>query len=131
MSRLGNKGQALVIFVIFVPVFIIVGAFMVDLTFAQYNEREINDIAQIVIDYGLDHLDGEPYTNMVDLIYQNDDGVDDYSIEIDEENQRITLSISKSTKGFFGRIIGKEIYKESCSYVGYLKDDKKIIEKGV
>ncbi len=131
MNKIGNKGQALAIFVIFVPVFIMVGAFMVDLSFARYNERKLDNITYLVIDYGLSHLDDEPYNNMVALIYKNDSDVDSYTIDIDEENETINVSISKSTKGFFGSIIGKEIYTEKSSYTGYLQNDEKIIEKGV
>ena len=131
MSKLGNKGQALAIFVIFVPVFIMVGAFVVDLSFANYNARKLDNISQIVIDYGLDHLSDEPYNNMVDLIYQNDSEIDSYTININEEESRIDVSITKATKGFFGSIIGKEIYNEKSELSGYIKDDKKIIEKGV
>lgn len=131
MSKLGSKGQALAIFVIFVPVFIMVGAFVVDLSFARYNARKLDNIAEIVTSYGLDHLTDEPYNNMVDLIYQNDSEIDSYTININEEESKIEVSITKATKGFFGSIIGKEIYKEKSEFTGYIKDDKKIIEKGV
>src|SRR5699024_8135853 len=109
-------GQALAIFVIFVPVFIMVGAFVVDLSFANYNARKLDNISQIVIDYGLNHLSDEPYNNMVDLIYQNDSEIDSYTININEEESKIEVSITKATKGFFGSIIGKEIYKEKSEF---------------
>ena len=131
MSKLGSKGQALAIFIIFVPVFIMVGAFVVDLSFARYNARKLDNIAEIVTSYGLDHLADEPYNNMVDLIYQNDSEIDSYTININEEESKIEVSITKATKGFFGSIIGKEIYKKKSEFTGYIKDDKKIIEKGV
>ena len=38
MSRLNNKGQSLAIFVIFVPVFIMMGTYVVDVSFAKYKE---------------------------------------------------------------------------------------------
>ena len=102
-----------------------------DLSFARYNARKLDNIAEIVTSYGLDHLADEPYNNMVDLIYQNDSEIDSYTININEEESKIEVSITKATKGFFGSIIGKEIYKEKSEYTGYIKDDKKIIEKDV
>ena len=102
-----------------------------DLSFARYNARKLDNIAEIVTSYGLDHLADEPYNNMVDLIYQNDSEIDSYIININEEESKINVSITKATKGFFGSIIGKEIYKEKSEFTGYIKDDKKIIEKGV
>ena len=131
MSRLNNKGQSLAIFVIFVPVFIMMGTYVVDVSFAKYNERRLDNLNKQVINYGLKHIDEEPYDNMVDLIYQNDSDIDFYEININNETKEISVTLSKSTKGFFGSIVGKEIYNEKSSLKGYIKDDKKIIERKV
>ena len=129
MNRLNSKGQSLAIFVIFVPVFIMIGTLVVDVSFARYNSRKLDNINKLIINYGLDHIESDTYNNMVDLIYKNDSEVDDYEIKINLEEKKINVNISKSTKGFFGNIIGKEIYKEKSSFIGYIKDDKKIIER--
>lgn len=129
MNRLNSKGQSLAIFVIFVPVFIMIGTLVVDVSFARYNARRLDNINKLVINYGLEHIESDPYDTMVDLIYKNDSEVDDYEIKINLEEKKINVNISKSTKGFFGSIVGKEIYKEKSSFIGYIKDDKKIIEK--
>lgn len=131
MSKLNNRGQSLAIFVIFVPVFIMIGTFVVDVSFAKYNERRLDNLNKQVINYGLKHIDEEPYDNMVNLIYQNDSDIDYYEININNETKEISVTLSKSTKGFFGSIVGKEIYNEKSSLKGYIKDDKKIIEKKV
>ena len=131
MSKLNNRGQSLAIFVIFVPVFIMMGTFVVDVSFAKYNERRLDNLNKQVINYGLKHIDEEPYDNMVDWIYQNDSDIDSYEININNETKEISVTLSKSTKGFFGSIVGKEIYNEKSSLKGYIKDDKKIIEKKV
>ena len=66
---------------------------------------------------------------MVDLIYQNDSDIDSYGIDMDLDNRKIKLVIKKATKGVFGSIIGKEIYKEESSYVGYFKEENIVIER--
>ena len=129
MSKLGNKGQSLAIFVIFIPVFIMIGTLVVDVCYAKYNARRLDNIAKEVLRYGLKHIEEEPFNNMVDLIYQNDSEIDNYKIDIDNENKRIEITLSKSTKGFFGSVVGKEIYKEKSTYIGYLDNEKIIIEK--
>ena len=129
MNRLNSKGQSLAIFVIFVPVFIMIGTLVVDVSFARYNARRLDNINKLVINYGLEHIESDPYDTMVDLIYKNDSEVDNYEIKINLEEKKINVNISKSTKGFFGSIVGKEIYKEKSSFIGYIKDDKKIIER--
>ena len=125
MSKLNNRGQSLAIFVIFVPVFIMMGTFVVDVSFAKYNERRLDNLNKQVINYGLKHIDEEPYDNM------DDSDIDSYEININNETKEISVTLSKSTKGFFGSIVGKEIYNEKSSLKGYIKDDKKIIEKKV
>lgn len=129
MNKLSNKGQSLAIFVIFLPVFILMGALIVDLGLAKYNDNKIDNINKMVLSYGLKHIDNNPYNDMIDLIYQNDSKIDSYSIDIDQENKTIKISIDKSSKGLFGKIIDKEIYKEKSSYIGYIKDEKIIIER--
>lgn len=129
MNKIGNRGQSLAIFVIFIPVFIMIGTLVVDVAFAKYNARKLDNITMEVIRYGLKHFDEEPYNNMVDLIYQNDSDIDSYKIDFNEEKNTINVNISKATKGFFGSIVGKDIYGLKSSYVGYLEDDKIIIEK--
>lgn len=131
MNNLNNKGQSLALFIIFIPVIIMIGTLCIDVSYAKYNNRKINMIAKEIVDYGLRHIDDNPYDEMVKLIYQNDDDIDSYKIDINSENKTIDVSISKSTKGFFGSLVGKEIYNEECSYKGYYNEDNKIIEKKV
>lgn len=130
MSKLSNRGQSLAIFVVFIPFFIMIGTFVVDLGFAKYNSGKLNELTKMVIRYGIKHIDNDPYYEMVDLIYQNDDEIDNYKIEIDTSNKVVKVSIDKATKGFFGSIVGKEIYKEKSSYVGRLENERIIIEEG-
>lgn len=130
MNRLSNKGQSLAIFVIFVPFFIMFGTFVVDLGFAKYNSGKLNELTKMIIRYGMNHIDEDPYHEMVDLIYQNDDEIDNYKIEIDPLNKVVKVSIDKATNGFFGSIIGREIYKEKSSYVGRIDNERIIIEEG-
>lgn len=131
MSKLNNKGQSLALFTIFVPVIIMVGTLVIDVSYAKYNSRKINAIAKEVLDYGLTNINNNPYDEMVNLIYKNDENIDEYKIDIKDDEKKIDISLSKSAKGFFGSIVGKEIYTEKCSYTGYFKDEEKIIEKKV
>lgn len=129
MNRLSNKGQTLALFIVFIPFFIMMGTFVVDMAYAKYNANKLNETTKMVLRYGLNHIEEDPYNDMVDLIYQNDTKIDNYDIKIDLLEKTITIKIDKASKGFFGNLIGKEIYKEKCNYKGYIKDDKIIIEE--
>lgn len=130
MNRLNDRGQALTLFVIFVPVIIMVGVLATDMSYARYQSRKLDNINKEVIKYGLNHLSDDPYNDMVDLIYKNDDEIDSYEINIDNLDQKINVVIKKSTTGFFGKIIGKDIYEEKSSYEGKIIDNKISIKKG-
>lgn len=129
MNKLDNKGQALVIFVMLIPLFIMIGTFIIDIGFAKYNERKLNSISKEVITYGMKHISDDPRSEMENLIKKNDDEITYYEIDVDTDNNKIKLIINKDSKGIFGKIIGKELYKIRCSYVGFIKDENIVIEK--
>lgn len=130
MSKLNNRGQSLALFVIFIPFFIMLGAFIVDLGFAKYNKNKLNELTKMVIRYGIKHINEDPYHEMVDLIYQNDSNIDNYKITVEPLEGKVSVSIDKVTKGFFGSIVGKEIYKEKSFYVGKIENERVIIKEG-
>lgn len=129
MSKLNNKGQTLILFIVFIPVIIMIGTLVVDVGLARYNDHRLNEVVKDVLEYGLTHIDTNPYESMVDLLYQNDSMIDNFNIDINADDKTIKISVDKATKGFFGSVVGKEIYKEKSSYVGYFIDEKIIIER--
>ena len=66
---------------------------------------------------------------MIKLIYKNDSKIDRYNIAINESENTVRVELEKSTKGFFGSIIDKEIYKEISSYTGSIKNNNIVIER--
>ena len=92
--------------------------------------NKLNELTKMVTSYGVKHIDEEPYNEMVDLLYQNDDSIDNYKIEVKPDEKIVSVSVDKATKGFFGKIINKEMYKEKSSYVGKIENEKIIIEEG-
>ena len=129
MNRLSNKGQSLAIFIVFIPLFIMMGTFVVDMAYARYNANRLNETNKMIVRYGLKHIEENPFDDMVHLIYQNDSEIDNYDIKIDVLNKTVSVSIDRASRGFFGSLIGKDIYKEKSSYIGYIKDEKIIIDE--
>ena len=129
MNRLSNKGQSLAIFIVFIPLFIMMGTFVVDMAYARYNANRLNETNKMIVRYGLKHIEENPFDDMVHLIYQNDSEIDNYDIKIDVLNKTVSVSIDKASRGFFGSLIGKDIYKEKSSYIGYIKEEKIIIDE--
>ena len=131
MNKLSNKGQSLAMFVIFIPFIILFCAFIIDYGIAKYNYNKLNNISLMVIRYGIKNIDNDPYNDMVDLLYKNDEDINDYKINIDTSNKKINLSVTKASDSFFGRIINKDYFKETIKYTGYYKDERIVIEEGI
>ena len=129
MNRLSNKGQSLAMFIVFIPFFIMMGTFVVDMAYAKYNSNKLNETTKMVLRYGLNHIEEDPYDDMVDLLYQNDTKIDNYEIKINLEEKNINIDVERASRGFFGNIFGKDIYKEKSSYKGYINEEKIIIEE--
>lgn len=130
MNRLNNKGQALVIFIVFLPLFIMLGTLIVDISNSKYEKRRLDEVNKMAIKYALSHTDSDINTNITDIIEKNIINIKDYDVHIDDENNKITLIIKKEIPGFFGKIIGKDIYKIESNYTGYIENDKVIIKEG-
>ena len=53
---LNNRGQSLVLFVITLPVLLIVLVIVIDIGRVISLKQELNNISELVLDYGLDYL---------------------------------------------------------------------------
>ena len=130
MISLNNKGQSLFLFVIFIPVFMLLGAFVVDIGLAKVTSNNLDDVSKLVLDYGLKNIDNNPYDSMIDLINKNDDKIDKYDIKLDKLNKIINLKVEKNSSSFFGNIIGKDKYKIFFNYIGYINaEGNTVIER--
>ena len=71
MSKLNNKGQSLVLFIVVIPVLLGVMALVVDLGNAFCKKAEINSVLEYVLDYGT--LNGEVFFENEGMEYFNEE----------------------------------------------------------
>lgn len=121
---MNNKGQTLVIFVLLLPLFLLLFAYVVDTSIMFYEKNKLDDINKMVIDYKMYHVE-ENEKKIKEYIIRNDEEIEIESIKMDEE--KIELHLSKKVKSIFGRIIGVDYYDVDSSYRGLIL--KKEIEK--
>lgn len=129
MNRENEHGQTLSLFVLLLPLLIMIGAFLIDISYAKYNKRKLDSINKIAITYGLSNINSDPKDNIINLIKENDKDIKEYNVDIDVEEKSIKISLVKESNSFFGKILKKDLFKEESKYVGYIKDDKFIIER--
>jgi hypothetical protein len=126
---MNRKGQVLVFFVILIPILVALAAYSVDMAYIYYRSTKLNNLNHMVLEYGLKHIkDADVKKKMNDLLYKNDNDIDDYEIVI--ENNKISISANKKIDSIFGRAINIDVYQLSSSYTGYIKSGKTVIEKG-
>ena len=126
--KLNNKGQTLVMFVLLIPLLVLVLVLVCDIGNLVCTKIEVSDINKLVIDSGLDEIDNTYVKDKLsNLIVINDKEIKDYTIEINKNMIKVTLK--KTAKSIFGRIIGLSGYEVSSEYEGRIDDGKKVIKK--
>lgn len=122
---MNNKGQSLVTFVLIIPILFLIFMMIYDIGSMVLLKNELNDINYIAVDYGLVHIDDEDVVSKIEqLISKNKDDVDNISVNIDDGKLYVVLEDNINTRINFGNV-----FKVKSSYVGYMDNDKKIIER--
>ena len=125
---LNNKGQTLVLFVIFLPVLILLLILVIDIGKVIVLKQELSGICEIVLDYGIDKINEE---NIIDelnqLVILNKNDIDDFNLYI--ENEKIYINLEEKNNGIFSNFINISFFDIYISYVGYIENDEKRIER--
>ena len=123
---MNNKGQSLVTFVLILPILLLILLALYDIGNIVLLKNELRNISYIALDYGVSNVDDDGVIqNMKALVLKNKSDIDDISIAKDDDGKiHVLLYDAVNTKISFSNI-----FKIKVSYVGYMKDDKKIIER--
>ena len=125
---LNNKGQSLVLFVIVLPILILLLILVIDIGKIIVFKQELNNISELVLDYGLDNFDSENIENeLVNLIKLNKNDVDNINVYI--EDDKIYVKLSEKCDGIFSLFIDLSIFNVNSFYMGSIIDDEKRIER--
>lgn len=121
-NLLNNKGQALVMFLLFLPVLLIALGFIVDISMMGYNSHKLDSINRLVLN---EMKDSEEIDKAKELIKKND--TDIIIVEFKDEDNYIYLKLEKKINSIFGNIIGINSYDIISNYK-LNKEEKKIIK---
>ena len=126
MIKLNNKGQSLVMFVLIIPILLLIMILVIDIGNAIMNKQEMDNVNYMAIQYGLDHLKETDLENkLINTIMLNSNKLNEISVNV--ENNKIIITTKKKIKGLIVKKL--EIYNLESSYTGYIKNEKKIIER--
>ena len=123
-----NKGQSLVLFIVILPVLLLLLVLIIDVGKMILLKLELNNISEIVLDYGIDNLDNENiYSELNNLVKLNKTDID--KIEINIVDDKIYLELEASGKGLFTGLINETLFTIETNYVGYIDNEEKRIER--
>ena len=97
---LNNKGQAVVIFVILLPILILFVTYVFDTVSINYEQKKLNNIAIMIDEELIQNTLKED--GVCDLVKKNDK---DVSCSIKHENARLIVELTKRVEGLFIKII--------------------------
>lgn len=121
---MNNKGQSLVLFILVIPILLGIMVLVIDVGNAMYEKNKINSVIEMVIEYGLE--EGYTEDEMNKLISYNLD-TDKYLVRI--LDGVINVKVSDYVDGVISNVVSFDGFKIVSQYKGYMKDDKKVIEK--
>lgn len=125
---LNNKGQSLVLFIIILPILLLILILVLDIGKTLTIKKELNNINDIAMNYGLDNLDKENLEDeLVELIKLNKNDIDNIEVNINDE--KINILMEEKIDGIFTNFIEIPIFNISLSYVGYIDDGVNRIER--
>ena len=125
---LNNKGQSLILFVIMLPVLLLIFVLVIDIGKVIILKQELDNISNIVLDYGLDNIDKINLDDeLVSLVKLNNDEIDE--IDIYMKDSKIYVKLNENVQGIFSQFIDISIFNVKSSYVGYIEDNDKRIER--
>lgn len=141
MKKFNNKGQSLILFIIFLPILLSIMALVVDVGNALSKKSEQDNVIEYILNYGLEN--GEVFFKNNDEYYYNEELVNwkddlkillDYNLENSNNeivlNEKEIIIKSKSyVEGIFSNILNIKGFKIESEYKGYIENDKKIIQK--
>lgn len=127
MIRLNNKGQSLVMFIIFMPVLLLMLTLVYDIGNGLYEKEKLSNVNYMTVSYGLDNIDKVEEQDLIDIIMKNTNNLDNISVNI--ENDTIDIKIGKDIKGIIGGTFNVSLIEVRSEYIGKITDGNKNIER--
>lgn len=122
--RMSKRGQTLVLFIIFIPIFIGLAALVIDTGLVISKKVQLKETTKTIIKEYFNKNLNENEIN--DLMVKNDVDVGNLVIEI--EDNKIALNNETKIDSIFGGLIGIKNYKIKIQVTGYKENDKVIVE---
>lgn len=123
---INRNGQMLVLFVIFLPIFILLAGLVLDIGIATNQKNSLNNTNYTACSYALDNYNE---LMIVEQIIANDYQINVDDISISQSDGKITISIEKNVGSVFSGAVGIFDYRIASVYEAQYINGQKIIRK--
>lgn len=121
---MNNKGQSLVLFVLLLPLLVGIMALVIDVGITLNKKNELENVIEFVLESSLDKgYEEEKIEKLLAYNLDNDDS------EVAVKDGVIYIESKAYVEGIFSKILSFNGFRIESSYNGYLKDNRKVIEK--
>ena len=125
---LNNKGQSLVLFIVVLPILLLILVLIIDIGRIVVLKQELDNINKIVLEYGLDNIDEDDLEDeMIKLVKLNNNEIEFVNINMDDD--RLYMELDMDIDGLLSGLMNISIFEVKSSYVGYMENDIKKIER--
>lgn len=125
---MNHNGQTLVAFVIVVPIFILLLAFVVDTGFILKEYTKLNSLTRTVLKTNYQKRFDDDYTEKITKLYKKN-SIPTENLEVIVNDSEVKIINFYAIDSIFGKIIGIKNYDIKTKIKAYLKEGKIIIEK--
>lgn len=125
---MNRSGQTLVAFVIIVPVFILLMAFVVDTGFILKEYTKLNSTTKTILKTTYDERMQEDYKEQVISLFDKNN-IPTEDMDITSIENKIIINNEYAIDSIFGQIIGLKEYEVKITMTAYEENGKIIIEK--
>ncbi len=125
--RLNNKGQALVMFVLIIPIILLILVLIYDVGNALYEKNRMSNTNYLATEYALDNIGSVNESDVIRYIQKNNDNLNNINVTINDNEVKIYTE--KKIKGLFGKNFDIDITTVKSEYKGIIDEDKKNIER--
>ena len=125
---MNNKGQTLVFFIILIPLFVMLLAFIVDTGFIIIENTKLNSTTKTIIRSVYDERFDSAINDKISKLYQKND-IDTSKLQIRVSDNKIAIKNDYEIDSIFGTIIGLKKYEIKINMIGEKQEDKFIFNK--
>lgn len=121
---INKKGQALVAFVIILPIIFLLLGMVIEFSLIAYHKSKITSVTKSIIANSIEDAQKDDIIMLYDK-----NGIDVIKLDL-ITGDGLSIDLEANVDSFLGDIVGKNNYKIKIKIHGYQKDNKVYYEKG-